>query len=377
VISRGGEQISERNNGAGLAATDSAPLLYNLPVNKLLLTVLAVFLLMPVIGGYSAGQSSSVRSTGFDSNLRGFSAGHEDRPFLWASGTNGTVLRSVDEGKSWKKLEIEGGADLDFRDIDALDANTAYLMSSGEGDKSRIFKTSDGGQSWALQFTDKRPGFFLDSLACDYRNRCFALSDPVEGKFLVLAAHDGQHWEELPRDKMPAALPGESAFAASGTSIALCQNNLYFGTGGPVARIFRSTDSGRSWTAVETPVASGNASSGIFSVACRGQHVVAVGGDYKEPDKASNVAIYSKDFGAHWTLAPVQPHGYRSSVICFSFSDDEVAAVGPNGIDYSLDGGVRWTRYYKLNMNAAGRVGNEAWAVGPHGTFVRLVPQVP
>jgi len=118
-----------------------------------------------------------------------------------------------------------GGADLDFRDIEAFGASTAYLMSSGDGEKSRIYKTTDQGKSWTLQYTDKRAGFFLDSLACDSPTHCFALSDPVDGKFLILATTDGQHWNEPPRDKMPAALATEGAFAASGTSITLCGSN--------------------------------------------------------------------------------------------------------------------------------------------------------
>ena len=339
-----------------------------------LLVIFAVVSIVSGVGAYASGQASTLRSTGFDSNLRGLSVRSVGSFDLWASGTNGIVLRSFDEGKSWKKLEVKGGADLDFRDIDALDANTAYLMSTGEGEKSRIYKTSDGGKSWALQFTDKRPGFFLDSIACALKNRCFALSDPVEGKFLIVATRDGEHWEDLPRDKMPAALPGESAFAASGTSIKVCQNNIYFGTGGPSARIFRSADSGRSWTAVETPMASGNSSSGIFSVACRGRYVVAVGGDYKEPDRASKVAIYSKDFGASWNLAAQQPQGYRSGVVFLS--DKDIVAVGPNGIDLSFDTGAHWTRSDILNLNSVRHVGDQAWAVGPKGTFVHLAPHL-
>ena len=199
---------------------------------------------------------------------------------------------------------MPGSSDFDFRDIEGFDPDTAYVMSSGDGDKSRIYKTTDGGNTWTLQYSDKRPGFFLDSLACDSEIHCVALSDPVEGKFLVLSTDDGERWKELPRDKMPAILSGEGAFAASGTAIVLCaHDNFYFGTGGGrVARVFHSNDRGRSRTATETPIASG-ASSGIFSVTCTGHSVVAVGGDYKEPATAKRVAVYSVDSGKTWHLA--------------------------------------------------------------------------
>jgi photosystem II stability/assembly factor-like uncharacterized protein len=271
-------------------------------------------------------------------------------------------------------LKVDGGEDLDFRDIEAFGVSTAYLMSSGDGDKSRIYKTTDGGKSWTLQYTDKRPGFFLDSLACYSRTHCFALSDPVDGKFLILTTIDGQRWKELPRDKMPAALPTEGAFAASGTSIALCNNDIYFGTGGPAARAFHSTDRGRSWTAVATPIASGNASSGIFSLACHGRYVVAVGGDYKNPDRAERVAAHSNDRGATWHLADHPPLGYRSSV---SMASGTIFAVGPNGEDTSLDYGAHWKFADELNLNAAiitpSGIG---WAVGPGGTFKHFQTRV-
>jgi len=311
-----------------------------------------------------------VQATGVDANLRGISVGRTGtgKYVVWASGTKGTVLRSTDAGKSWMRLYVDGGADLDFRGIEAFDAATAYLMSSGDGEKSRIYKTTDGGKSWTQQYTDKRPGFFLDSLACASRTRCFALSDPVEGKFVVLTTADGQHWKELQRDKMPAALPGEGAFAASGTSIALCGHNIYFGTGGPAARVFHSADRGRSWTAAETPMARGNPSSGIFSLACHDRSLVAVGGDYTQPAGASKVAIYSTDSGATWRLAEQQPGGYRSAVAFLS--GRRFVAVGTNGSDLSRDAGIHWTHRDDLNLNAIRFAADRSCAVGPKGTVI-------
>src|SRR5258708_3802097 len=234
-----------------------------------------------------------VQTSGLDTNLRGVSVKFNESSsqswlhyFVWASGSNGMILRSTNDGKTWKQLTVAGADNLDFRDIEAFDADVAYVLSSGEGDKSRIYKTIDGGKRWKLQYSDKRPGFFLDSLACSSSTHCVALSDPVGGKFLVLNTDDGEHWSELPRDGMPAALPQEGAFAASGTAMALCEGGIYFGTGGPKARIFHSADSGRSWSVLETPISSGNASSGIFSIACDGSTRAAVCGDCKEPASA-------------------------------------------------------------------------------------------
>lgn len=279
----------------------------------------------------------SVQTSGIDTNLRGVSvvlgAGKkgELHSIIWASGSNAVIMRSLDDGSTWQRISIPHTSGLDFRDVEALSADEAYVMSSGDGEQSRIYKTTDGGKSWELQYTDRRAGFFLDSMACDSKIHCVALCDPVDGKFLVLATNDGKHWSELARDKMPPALPKEGAFAASGTAIALCERGgMFFGTGGPAARIFRSDDAGKSWTVSETPIGGGSSSQGIFSIACDGPNdLVAVGGDYKDPDNAKGAAIYSDDGGRTWHLANSQPDGYRSAVASFSHGD--FAAVGRNG----------------------------------------------
>jgi photosystem II stability/assembly factor-like uncharacterized protein len=338
--------------------------LYNLSVR--------ILPLIALLSTAASAQQLSIQSTGVAANLRGISISQSSKGhyIVWASGTKGAVLRSTDEGKSWIRLKVDGGADLDFRDIEAFGASTAYLMSSGDGEKSRIYKTIDRGLSWTLQYTDKRTGFFLDSLACDSRTRCFALSDPVDGKFLILATTDGQHWKELPRDKMPAALPAEGAFAASGTSIALCGNDSYFGTGGPAARVFRSADRGRTWSVGDTPMAAGTASAGIFSIACDGEHVLLAGGDYKNPNQAERVAAYSNDHGKTWHLAEKQPGGYRSAVRTTSGA---TVAFGPSGEDVSFDYGATWKSMDTKNLNAAAFLSSGVgWAVGPEGTVTKF-----
>lgn len=315
-----------------------------------------------------------VETKGIDTNLRGVSAAilrEQNGVAVWASGSNGVILRSVDSGKTWKQLRVPDGEGLDFRSIKASDAVTAYVMSSGEGDKSRIYKTRDGGATWTLQYTDKRAAFFLDAMGCWGAKDCFALSDPVDGKFVLLATTDGEHWNELPRDNMPAALRDEGAFAASGTCLLVWGPHLYFVTGGPAARVFHSPDAGKSWSVAETPIAHGNASSGIFSIARSGDTVVIVGGDYKDPDGTEHTAAYSLDDGKTWKLATQQPGGYRSAVAWID--GVTLAAVGSNGEEISEDGGVHWKHTDSVDLSALVIVDHfNGWAVGPKGTIARM-----
>jgi photosystem II stability/assembly factor-like uncharacterized protein len=322
-----------------------------------------------------------VQTSGLDTNLRGVSAAYAPdekgvpAPVVWASGSNGVILRSLDLGKTWKRLRVAGGDALDFRGIVAFNASTAYVMSSGEGEKSRLYKTTDGGETWKLQYTDKRKEFFLDSIACISETYCFVLSDPIDGKFLLLSTTDGQHWNPLPSGNMPAALPGEGAFAASNTCLLLSGEEIFFGTGGPTARVFHSPDSGRTWSVTETPIAHGKTSSGVFSIArAHEKIIVVVGGDYQDPARASGVAAYSLDEGRTWQLSTQQPGGYRSSVACVD--DALCAAIGPNGEDVSFSeiSTVIWKPTDSLNLNAVSILDlKHGWAVGPKGTIARYI----
>src|SRR5947208_13643045 len=89
---------------------------------------------------------------------------------IWASGTAGTVIRTIDGGKTWQVMTVPGAEKLDFRDIEAFDAKTAYVLSIGTGAASRIYKTTDGGSHWNLQFTNPDQKALYDAIACWDRN---------------------------------------------------------------------------------------------------------------------------------------------------------------------------------------------------------------
>jgi photosystem II stability/assembly factor-like uncharacterized protein len=318
-----------------------------------------------------------VQTSGVSTNLRGVSAvnigGSSGTAVVWASGSSGVILRSDDVGANWKKLHVEDADTLDFRGIRAFNEKIAYVISSGEGDKSRIYKTVDGGEEWEMQYTDTRPAFFLDDIVCFTEAHCFALGDPIGGKFLILSTEDGKHWKELPSDKMPAIIPGEGAFAASGTSLAIYgKSDIYFGTGGGAkARVFHSKDLGRTWTVADTPLTAGNASSGVFSVVRMENNVIAVGGDYRVANGKSGVAACSRDGGVTWKLSTGQPGGYRSAVA--SVGGALLISVGPNGEDLSNDMGENWFPSGYKNMNSVVALdGKNAWGAGAKGAVARF-----
>src|SRR5581483_3739980 len=150
----------------------------------------------------------------------------------WVSGTGGTYARTLDGGKSWSVATVPGAEKLDFRDVEAFGDGTAYLLSAGPGDASRIYKTVDGGKSWTMQYKSTDPAAFLDALAFWDEEHGIALGDPVEGRFQLITTDDGgANWKLLAN--RPPALPGEGAFAASGTCMVTHGRQIvWFATGG-------------------------------------------------------------------------------------------------------------------------------------------------
>ena len=312
--------------------------------------------------------------SGTSARLRGVSA--IDENVVWASGANGTFLKTVDGGMHWQASVVPGAANLDFRDVHGVDANTAYLLSIGEGENSRIYKTSDGGTTWSLQFTNHEPKAFFDGFAFWDAKNGIAFSDPVDGRFLIIrTTNGGMTWKETSRESMPRALPDEAAFAASGSSITVAgTDQVWIATGGAAARIFHSSDRGSTWTASNTPITAGTASAGVFSIyASSPQLVFVAGGDYqKESEPGSNFAT-STDGGRTWLPGPQLP-GYRSAISAASGVDAGIyIAVGPTGTDFIRAQGGPWIRIGTVGYDAVSFLPSRAtgWAVGEGGRIAR------
>ena len=159
----------------------------------------------------AAAQSWTPVTSGTTANLRGVSVKGQT---VWVSGDKGTVLRTTDNGATWRSVSPRGVADLDFRDIEAVDDRTAFVLSTGEGPNSRIYKTTDGGATWALQATNLEPKGFWDCMGFWDPTHGIIVGDPVDGRFTIMTTIDGSTWQKV---KGPSANKDEGAFAASGT----------------------------------------------------------------------------------------------------------------------------------------------------------------
>ncbi len=353
----------------------------------------------------------AMEQSGVTAGLRGIHAVNAE--VAWASGTNGTILRTVDGGARWQRCATPlGAARLDFRGIWAWDAQTAITMSSGPGDLSRLYKTVDGCKTWKLVFTDPDRDGFFDALLFVDRWHGILLGDPAHGSdnpvegayftFRIRVTKDGGNiWAPAVDPEFGHSgvnlqpLSGEAFFAASNTSMGMAGDFLLLGTSrdrvlrrrlaishawqgftaaycaGAVDPISHSCGiPWLDWASSLAPLARESDSAGIFSLAFRNAiRGIAVGGDYAKPNNSEGTAAWSADGGKTWRAAVKPPHGYRSAVAW----DPDLKTwitVGTNGSDISYDDGKTWTPLDNGNWNAL----SLPWVVGPDGRVARLNP---
>ncbi|WP_443041548.1 WD40/YVTN/BNR-like repeat-containing protein [Streptomyces sp. B21-083] len=325
--------------------------------------------------GHRAPHWAAKDSGATDVRFRGLSA--VSRGTAWLAGTQGTVLRTTDAGRSWRNVSPPGAAELQFRDIEAFDARRAVVLAIGEGEDSRVYRTDDGGGTWTESFRNTDARAFYDCLTFFDSRHGLAMSDPVDGKFRILSTGDGgRSWNVLPSAGMPAALEGEAGFAASGQCLVSSgPRDVWLATGGGArARVLHSADRGLTWTASDTPIPAGDPARGVFALAFRDRtHGLAVGGDYRADQTSPRAGAVTADGGRTWATAATSPPAYRSGVAWLPYSRTAALAVGPTGTDLTTDAGRTWktvdTGSYDT-VDCAPDLG--CWAAGEKGRVARL-----
>jgi photosystem II stability/assembly factor-like uncharacterized protein len=299
---------------------------------------------------------------------------------VWVSGVGGTYAVTTDGGATWRAGVVPDADTLEFRDVQGLSERRAYLLAAGPGDRSRIYRTDDGGRSWSLQFVGRDTSAFYDCFAFWNERSGFTMSDAVNGRFPVIRTSDGATWSDI-GDRLPPAQPGEGAFAASGTCTAALDGRYgWIATGAAArARVLRTTDRGDTWSEASTPIVQGGQTRGAATIAFRDTlHGVLAGGDIAAPDApADNVAV-TRDGGRTWTLATRTPFPGAVYGLAYLPAGDgrSLVATGPGGAAWSADEGRTWrllagVRDYWAVAMTGPRQGT-GWLVGTEGRILKL-----
>lgn len=297
---------------------------------------------------------------------------------VWVSGLEGTYARTTDGGASWSLGVVPGAEGLQFRDVHAVGGDTAYLLSSGPGEQSRVYKTRDGGTSWELQLVNEDPEGFFDCFDFWDADRALLYGDSVDGRLVVLETRDGASWSPVPEQGLPPAREGEGGFAASGTCVATVGDETAFiGTGAGSARVLRTDDRGESFEAFETPISGSTATSGVTSLAFWDEdHGAAAGGDVAALDETqTSVFATTEDGGRTWRLGtpPPFPGAVYGVAYVPGTAPPALVAVGPKGAALTRDLGETWVSLSGESFWSVGFApSGTGYLVGPDGRIARL-----
>lgn len=303
---------------------------------------------------------------------------------VWVSGHGGTVLRSVDGGAQWEAKTVPGAAQarLQFRDVHALSADVAWVMSAGNGKASRIYGTKDGGTTWTEQFVNADSLAFYDCFTFFDAKRGVAFSDAANGRTNILRTEDaGTTWALIPAGDAPPPLEGEGAFAASGGClVSHGANHAWVATGAPGARLLVTTDAGKHWRPVATPFvadASDKASGGMTATSWLDtKRGIGVGARIAQmrTDTAAAVVGITTDGGTTWTMKPrpkITGSFFGVSWIPGAGKSTAVAAT-LGGLLLTTDAADSWTALTTAQYWSVGAAGKRAWGVGPNGKITRV-----
>ncbi len=334
---------------------------------------LPILLLLLTFPSLNAQSGFTSQQSGMTGTIRGLNV--VSKKVIWVSGTKGEFSVTHNGGYTWYHDTIPGAGKLDFRDVQGFSARVALLMSAGPGKGSAIYRTENAGKSWVLTYQNTDPKAFFDGLDFFDKKHGLLIGDPVDEKPYLLETKDGGFtWSRLKPDRIPDLIKGEYAFAASGTSLDVNPDgSCYLATGGSVARIFRSSDFGKTWEVSALPFLQGDPAAGAFSIAKgAAEHLAAAGGNYQKMTiTGTNIAL-SLDNGLTFTVPEGASQVPFMECICW-INAETIVACGPPGVWMSQDSGKSWTEISKDGFHTLEVVPNRGavWMAGNKGKVIK------
>lgn len=296
---------------------------------------------------------------GFSSPLNIWDMDAVDENTVWAITTDGTY-----SGDAWNistsstfAMTADGGTtwtigDLPFPNtswsgwmVTAIDANTAWVAASNPfvlG--AAIYKTEDGGETWIQQNIFSSSSFCTNIHFWD-ANEGVAIGNVNGGIFEIYTTTDGgENWIQVDGANIPTPVNNSEFVSTSVSSVT--GDNIWFGT--RFSRVFHSPDRGLTWTASTTPISSLTSNPWVEGVAFKDELVgVAHSADYSSQPYQYLLAV-TEDGGATWSQQTVTNNDF--SIFNAQYVGEALLitsratnGAGPYVTSYSFDNGVSWT----------------------------------
>ncbi len=270
---------------------------------------------------------------------------------IWASGSKGSIAKSVNGGTDFEWMQVKGYETRDFRSIHAWDEKEAIIVAVAA--PAIILKTKDGGNSWYKVYQNADTLMFLDAIHFKDAANGLVVGDPISNHIFLLSTVDkGENWNEIPSSYFKTPLEkGEAFFASSGSNIAQLSKEDFLVSGGLRSRLWING------LAMDIPILQGGTSTGANSMAIspNGNNIMIVGGDFMRDTSRLQNAVGLKLFIKpnsnqkwqsekipYWKIDELAglPNGYRSGVEYITKTI--LIACGTSGVDISMNKGKNW-----------------------------------
>lgn len=304
--------------------------------------IFSTLLLLPLL---SSAQTITILQQDKPTSIRGLSVVNDK--IAWISGSKGHIATTNDGGTTWSWQQVKGYEKADFRDIEAFNDKEAVIMSSGT--PALVLKTIDGGKTWQEKCRKTDSVYFFDAMDFADAKHGYILGDPIKDKFLLMETTDGgETWAEM--KTAPVALPGEAAFAASGTCLRVNNGFVYIVSGGKNSRLISLKPTGKEWEYTNLPITQGKQSEGAFSIALGKNEGIIVGGDYANGKKLDSVAtIYKVRPSLQFVGPQTAPAGFQSGVEYIN--SGTFLSTGTTGSNLTIDEGANWKQFDITSFN--------------------------
>jgi photosystem II stability/assembly factor-like uncharacterized protein len=346
------------------------------------------------VARYGSGSESHLRAIHFANAENG-----------WIAGDGGTVLRTVDGGRSWQKVTAQPGVNISYlyfadvrhgwmlgraaRKKDPFAAISDVADSDDSSQPIVLLRTVDGGESWKqqplnqvsrLQFLNSREGWAVGSSA--------TLMKTMDG---------GATWkrfDELSRVFMLAAENSGYSFGFSDVHFINPQQGWLIGnfTGKSqpqIGGVYTTHDGGLTWHRVPLPIEQNSDGIGssklipgrLLSIRFADSKNGWISGEMNADGSKKYFALRTSDGGGTWLLAdapgknqwfPDKAVGWTTSLNALSENqnsefDAEIMRTDNGGARWLSDVTVRGSRIRHIFFLSP----NQGWAVGDNGMILR------